>query len=129
MLTLLETLRKLVVSGYEPAPYLVTVDGDGVLHMTLEGDAGPGSFRVGAREMAGGYCLEVSDGQSRYRLEQFCRKQPGGRWDLLPEAWRQSQAVPSLPTAQSNNAESGTATSGSRVRRTPSRTSCIPAVV
>ena len=99
MLGLLETLRNQVVSGHEPAPFLITVLPGGQLVMTAGVYAAPWSslataFRVTARATADGYWLDVSDatGRAGYRLEQFCRKLPGGRWEALPYCWSRCTA-------------------------------------
>jgi len=87
MLVLLETLRNLVVSGHEPAPYLISEDEGGRVLMTLEGRGN--GYRVQRRAAGGGYRLEVTDetGQTGYRLEQFCRQLPNERLEAMPQAW------------------------------------------
>ena len=92
MLALLETLRKLVVSGHEPASYLVRTQEGGPVLMVAGGD-GQG-LRVSSRAVAGGWWLEVSDesGRTGYRLEQFCRRGPWGRVEALPHCWSRSSA-------------------------------------
>jgi hypothetical protein len=87
MLSLLETLRNLVVSGHKPASYLVTLHTDGTLLLCSDPDGSAGGFRVGARPVSGGYWLEVSHTGDGYQLEQFCRALPGGRFEALPHTW------------------------------------------
>jgi hypothetical protein len=93
MLALLETLRNLVVSGHEPASYLVSVFPNGGLRLTLDGVRASAeasqSFTLSARPIAAGYSLAVEDvtGRGGYRVEQFCRSLPGGRLVALPHGW------------------------------------------
>ena len=100
MLGLLETLRTQVLSGPEPAPFLIAVTRGGWPVMAA-GDAdvtrlgyqyGPIelAFRVSARPMAGGLLLQVEEPTSRtdHVLEQFCRRTPAGALEALPHSWR-----------------------------------------
>jgi hypothetical protein len=104
MLALLETLRNQVVSGYEPASFLITLSYSGRILITGVGEPPPWSpaaavFRVAAKSAAGGCWLEVEHAADRtgYRLEQFCRKLPGGRWEALPYRWSRSGASSAYP--------------------------------
>jgi hypothetical protein len=93
MLALLETLRNLVVSGHEPASYLVSVLPNGSLRLTLNAARPPAdaarAFTISARSFGSGHSLAVHvvTGQSGYRVEQYCRSLPGGRLETLPHCW------------------------------------------
>jgi hypothetical protein len=103
MLGLLETLGNLVLSGQEPAPFLIALPdrpGAPVLVATpdpgthlrrLEREHGgvPMAFFVAARSADGGVWLEVRDltGAAGDRLEQFCRRTGQGRMEALPYSW------------------------------------------
>ena len=100
MLALLETLRNLIVSGHEPASYLIAPLEGGRLRMSsgqwpVAGDQLV--FRVGSRAASDGHWLEVADetGRVGYRLEQFCRRLPGGHVEALPYVW--SRTLRPLP--------------------------------
>lgn len=101
MLDLLETLRNLVVSGQEPASFLVALvrSGRAILVAGVEPEPsldrlrnqhGPieMAFRISAREIAGGMLLQVADATGGYVLEQFCRRGARG-YEPLPHSWRQ----------------------------------------
>ncbi len=92
MLALLETLRNLIVSGHEPASYLIAPREGGSLWMSSGQWPRAGDqwvFRVGSRAVSDGRWLEVADetGRTGYRLEQFCRTLPGGGLEALPHVW------------------------------------------
>lgn len=96
MLALLETLRNLMVSGHEPASYLIAPLEGGRLRMSSGGWPAAGDqlvFRVGSRAVSDGHWLEVADetGRTGYRLEQFCRRLPGGRVEALPYVWSRTE--------------------------------------
>jgi hypothetical protein len=111
MLSLLETLRNLVVSGHEPASFLIGLRQGAAPVMVADGDATDlprlryeyGSidlaFLVSARPVSGGLLLQVDEptGWSGYALDQFCRRTAGGFYEALPYCWRR----PSLPNASS----------------------------
>jgi hypothetical protein len=100
MLGLLETLRNLVLSGPEPAPFLVALTRNGRPVITLADadtsrlrhEYGPieMAFRVSARAIAGGLLLQVEEptNQTGYVLEQFCRRTTTGTLEALPHSWR-----------------------------------------
>jgi hypothetical protein len=92
MLALLETLRNLILSGHEPAAYLIAPLAGGSLRMSTvpyPAASNQPAFRVGSRTVAGGHWLEVTDesGRTGYRLEQFCRSLPSGKIQALPYVW------------------------------------------
>ena len=92
MLALLETLRNLILSGHEPAAYLIAPLAGGSIRMSTVPDPAASNqpaFRVGSRAVSGGHWLEVTDesGRTGYRLEQFCRSLPTGQIQVLPYAW------------------------------------------
>lgn len=111
MLDLLETLRNLVVSGHEPASFLIAIRQDGSPVMIAGADSadlprlyyeyGPLdlAFLVSARSVPGGVLLQVSEPANRsgYILDQFCRRTAAGSYEALPHCWRR----PSLPKASS----------------------------
>jgi hypothetical protein len=105
MLDLLETLRHLVLSGYEPAPFLAAVQRSGRPVMIacadperqlarLRNEYGPTgmAFSVSARPICGGLLLRVAElsGEGRRCLDQFCRRTAAGRYEALPDCWRES---------------------------------------
>lgn len=98
MLALLEILRNLVISGHEPAAYIIATLEGGQARIVVAGEqerlgsVRPG-FRVGSRAVSGGNWLEVSDATEPqgYRLEQFCRRLPDGRLEALPHVWRRAE--------------------------------------
>ena len=105
MLGLLESMRNAVLSGHEPAPYLIAVFPDGgpilvadpepVMELSrLRLERGPISqaFLVGGRRMAGGILLQVAEptGRTGYRVEQFCRRNAAGAFEALPHCWREA---------------------------------------
>jgi hypothetical protein len=97
MLSLLEALRSLIVSGHEPAPYQVACAAGGGVRLSLAECPEPGSLRLEVRRSDEGYWLGVSE-HGGYRVEQFCRRLPGGRWEWLPEVWRPGRKpAPSPP--------------------------------
>jgi len=122
MLGLLETLRKLVLSGLEPASFLIAVQPDGRPVMVtgaesadelprLSSQYGPISlvFLLKARPMSAGILLQVCEttGGAGYALDQLCRRSPGGGFEVLPHCWR---ADP--PRARSSASSAYQSTSG-----------------
>ncbi len=96
MLTLLETLRNLMVSGHEPAPFLIAIRQNGSILLVLGRESVSHipslalAFLVSARRLAGGMLLEVREtGGSGYILDQFCRLTAAGSYEPLPHCWRQ----------------------------------------
>jgi len=102
MLDLLETLRNLLLSGQEPAPFLIAVQHDGGVIMISASDPSRelirvrnhyGSiamaFAVKSTSLSGGRLLEVIDlaSDAGYVLSQFCRKTSGG-YEAAPYCWR-----------------------------------------
>lgn len=112
MLGLLETLRNLLLSGQEPASFLIGLRRSGapVLIAGAESSADlprlrnqygvlESAFLVAARRTSGGTLLEVSDagGETGYTLDQFCRRTASGSYEALPHCWR----PPSIAKASS----------------------------
>ena len=109
MLGLLETLRNAVLSGHEPAPYLIAALVDGAAFLVVDPEParelsrlrcerGPGflAFLVSARRIAGGTVLQVAEpsGRTGYSLEQFCRRHADGSYEALPHCWLEDPAAP-----------------------------------
>ena len=105
MLGLLETVRNLVLSGHEPAPFLVCllrdrgpvmIAGSAAELRRVQNQYGPVSvaFEVSAQSARGGVWLHVSEptGQTGYYLEQFCLRKTGSGYEALPYCWRRASA-------------------------------------
>ncbi len=101
MLGLLEILQNLVLSGHEPAAFLIAPLDDGRLVMVAGEDAqlspqhgsAARSFRVSTRPAAAGVWLTVEQAAGGdHRLEQFCRRDRVGRYEALPHSWTRSRA-------------------------------------
>ncbi len=102
MLGLLETLRTQVLSGPEPAPFLIALTRGGRTVMAAAGadvarlgyQYGPIdlAFRMSALRTAGGLLLRVEEptGRTDHVLEQFCRRTPAGALEALPHSWRRA---------------------------------------
>ena len=103
MLDLLEILRNLVLSGHEPASFLIALETDG--RPVLVSDAEPAAqlprlrseygsiplaFLVSARRIAAGILLQVAEptGHTGYCLDQLCREYGAGTCQVMPHCWR-----------------------------------------
>ena len=116
MVSLLETLRNLVLSGHEPASFLIAVQPDGrpvlvagasaaeLPRVRYDYGAVSLAFVVSARRTPAGLLLQVSEptGHTGYVLDQLCRRTAGGFYEALPHCWREvSSSRPTLDRASS----------------------------